>query len=499
MQSMTLILSLFPFVIFLVLLLVKRTSLLLASGFTFVLVLVETLLFWQILPGLALVSLVKGSLVALDIFIIIFGAVFFLEILKSLGIINSIFYYLESFSKDYRIQVILLAWFFESFIEGTAGFGTPSAIIAPILISFGLSPLTAVVISLLGNSTSVAFGAAGTPIRVGLAGLDITSVPLTTALINCAGFIVPIFMLWVLISDLKKERAHFWEGLPFAVWSGIAFVIPSVLMVFLGQEFPSILGAIIGIFLVFITTKLKIFVPKNCRSFSFEKREGEALPLFKVIFPYGLLIILLIAGKLLVGSAGIVISSAKHTFSFYNPGFAFILAGLPVALFWGREKNLITTSVGHALKRSVEPFLVIVFMSSMVQLMINSNNNFSGLPSSLELIAKTFENPFLPFMAPVIGAFGSFITGSATVSNIMFGSFFNTAAKAIDVNPALILSLGLVGAAAGNMIALADMLAAETAVGFKDGERSILRKVILPCLLYVFLVGLIGLLIAGKI
>ena len=96
------------------------------------------------------------------------------------------------------------------------------------------------------------------------------------------------------------------------------------------------------------------------------------------------------------------------------------------------------------------------------------------------------------FFAPFVGAFGGFITGSVTVSNILFGHLFFTAATNLNLNSQAILSLGVVGAAAGNMIALADILTAEAVVGVKNQERQILKGVFLPCLIYLILVGVIG-------
>jgi len=433
----------------------------------------------------------------LDIFIIIFGAIFFLEILRHQKIIDNISYYLESFSKDYRIQIILLAWFLENFLEGTAGFGTPSTVVAPLLIGLGLSPFKAVVIALLGNSASVVFGGAGTPIRVGMAGLETSAVPWLAAAINCIGLIVPIMMLNVMTTGAKNKREQFWPALPFAIWSGIAFVLPSLFIaLWLGPEFPSILGSIIGLILIIITTRLGIFMPKQTHSLSAKKIPIHNLSWFKTILPYVLLILFLVAGKIWLSGVNILIPlGINHNFNLFNPGFAFILAGL-VTLF--REKNqkeIIGNSIKIAIKGAIEPFLVIAVMSAIVQIMINSGNNLSGWPSSIALIAKIFENSLLPLLAPIAGAFGSFITGSATIANIMFGKLLSDTAQLLNINTAKILALTLVGGAAGNMVALADMLAAEAVAGLRHQERSLLQNLIGPCLIYVFLAGLVGLII----
>lgn len=497
MFNLPVLLSIIPFLVFLVLLLWVKTSLLRASVITAALFTILAIFYWQILPVSLLASYIKGFFVAFDIFIIIFGAIFFLGILKDLDIIKNISYYLEHFSKDYRVQIIILAWFFGNFIEGTAGFGTPVAIVAPLLIGLGLPVMKSLVVALLGNSASVVFGAAGTPIRVGFAGLDISSVPYISSLINCVGFIVPVFMLWIITSGRINGKKEFFGGLSFAVWSGIAFVVPSAFIAaFMGQELPSIIGSIIGLLLVMLSIKLNIFTPKGILSLRGEEKLKKTMSAFKAFSPYGLLILLLILGKLILGGLSINISLIiNHAFNLFNPGFAFIIAGLATAFIWKSKKEILSLSTTGAFRGAIIPFLVIISMSSFVQVMTNSGQNYSGLPAAITLIAKGFETSWLPFFAPFISAFGSFITGSATVSNIMFGNFFNVAGQALGFSVSVILSLGVVGAAAGNMIALADMLAGEAVVGIKNQERQILKGVFIPCLTYLIFVGIIGMII----
>ncbi|OGM90159.1 hypothetical protein A3J77_00690 [Candidatus Wolfebacteria bacterium RBG_13_41_7] len=497
MFNLPVILSIIPFLVFLILLLWVKTSLLKASVVTVALFTLLAIFYWQILPAPLLSSYIKGLFIAFDIFIIIFGAIFFLSILKDLEVIKNISYYLEHFSKDYRVQIIILAWFFENFIEGTAGFGTPVVVVAPLLVGLGLPVIKALVVALLGNSTAVVFGAAGAPIRIGFAGLDISSVPYISSLINCVGFIVPVFMLWIITSARKNGKNEFFEGLSFAVWSGIAFVAPSVLAAaFLGQEFPSIIGSIIGLLLVVLSTKLKIFTPKSVLSLRGEEEIKKTMTAFKAFLPYGVLVLLLIIGKLILGNASVNISlMVDHAFSLFNPGFAFIIAGLITAFIWKSKKENLSVSTIDAFKGTITPFLVIVSMSSFVQMMTNSGRNYSGLPAAITLIAKGFETNWLPFFAPFISAFGAFITGSATVSNILFGNFFNAASQMLGFSAAVMLSLGVVGAAAGNMIALADMLAGEAVVGVKNREREILKGVFIPCATYLILVGIVGMII----
>lgn len=495
MIDLPLILAVFPFILILGLLMVKKLSLLQISVMVLLVASTIQIGYWKIVPLYVLNSVVKGFFVAFDIFLIVFGAVFFLEVLKRLKVIENIGLYLESISKDYRVQVVLLAWFLINFLEGMAGFGTPGAIVAPILVSIGLSPLSAVIISLLGNSSAGAFGAVGTPIRVGFAGLDVSNIPQYTVLFNGVGILIPVFMIWVMAREHENKKSRFFEVLPFALWSGFIFVLSSFLVVGLGQEFVSVIGSLLAMILIVISLKLNLFVPKTSRSLSKRSVRKMSLPLQKVILPYLTVFILLILGKIFLKSVQISFPwGYQHTFNLFNPGIIFVLAGVPWALF-GKKKGLLSDSVVKAIKSTTDPFLVILSMSTMIQLMVNSGNNLSGLPSVLNVLTKNLNGSVLPFVAPFVGAFGSFLTGSITISNILFGNILSQASTFYNLSAAKILSLEISGAAIGNSMAIADIMAAEAVVEMKNKTRSVLRGVIGAVLVCLSVLGTIGLLV----
>lgn len=495
MLDLRLLVALFPFLLILGLLLFKKISLLKISLLAMMAEFLIQIFYWKIFPLFLLNSTIKGFFVGFDILLIVFGAVFFLEILKEIGIINNIGIYLESISKDYRVQTVLLAWFMINFLEGMAGFGTPGAIVAPILVSIGLSPLTAVVISLLGNSSAGVFGAVGTPIRVGFSGLDITGVPLMAVLFNSVGLLIPIFMLYILVKNQKEKWRHFIEGLPFAIWSGFLFVVSSVAVVSFGQEFVSVIGSILAIILVVVSLKLRLFVPKVERSLIINTRSKMNFPLYKVGLPYLTALLLLVLGKLVLKHLDINFPwGYKYSFNFFNPGIIFVISGIPFALWWGK-KQLLFGSLKKALKRTIEPFLVILSMSTMTQLMLNSGNNISGLPPVLSVLTGSIHEKALPFFVPFIGAFGTFITGSITVSNILFANILVQAGNIYNYSVSKILALEISGAAMGNTVAVADIMAAEAVVGMKNKTRRVIRGAIGPCLLCLSILGIVGVLI----
>lgn len=491
-----LVLSLLPFLIFCLLLLFRHsTSLVKISLFVLIVTVIIAVVFWFSPFSVIFISLIRGLLVAFDILLIIFGAIFFLEILRKNKVTASLAFYLDSFSPDLRVQVIMLAWFLENFLEGIAGFGTPSTVVAPLLVVLGLSPLKAVVIALLGNSTSVPFGAVGTPIRVGFAGINIDpiSIASTTAIFNFVGFLVPCFILWVLVSAKPNRFTLFKQALPFALWSGIAFVLPSYFVSLMGIEFPSILGSILGVILVMVTGRLGIFMPKEIhRDTQLRTSTTEVLSLKRTILPYVLFILLLVLTKLLLSNSTILLPRLSYSINIFNPGLVFIITSLIVAMYSKISHQEIRETTKMAASKSIESFLVIGLMSTVVQLMNNSANAAHQLPSITQTISTLFNSRILPILAPFIGALGSFITGSATVSNIMFAPSVYSSSMSLGLNPVKILSLTLAGAGAGNMVALSDVLAAKTVAGVNNSLRDIIILILPFCLIYLVLLALFG-------
>jgi lactate permease len=214
-------------------------------------------------------STVQGLGLTIAILWIVFGAILLLNTLKHSGALTIIRSGFTGISPDRRVQVIIIAWLFGTFIEGASGFGTPAAIIAPLLVGLGFPAMSAVVIGLMTQSTPVSFGAVGTPIVVGVTGglrdgtLDarlaeagstwevfLQTITSQVAIIHgIVGTFIPLLMVMVM-TRYFGERRSWRDGLsiaPFAIFAGLAFTVPYALTgVFLGPEFPSILGALIG-------------------------------------------------------------------------------------------------------------------------------------------------------------------------------------------------------------------------------------------------------------
>ncbi len=523
-------LALSPIVLILVLLFLFKKPLYFSSPLVFIFTAFLALFIWRITLVYLISSISKGFLVAFDIIIIIFGAIFFLEFLKSTGLLDNIKNFLNSISPDKRIQTILLVWFFGSFIEGTAGFGTPAAIVAPLLVGIGFNAITAVAVSLIGNTTAVAFGAVGTPIRIGFSGLIIEGVPFYAGLINLfAGILVPLMLVSiVVISEKRWKFKDILEMVPFSIYAGLCFTIPYFLLTFVGQEFPSLIGPLFGMLIITLTTKKGFLVPKNImvnkskrinekevnnknlknknlKNKNSKNKKGDSKEIKGIngirgikhsILPYIFLVLFLVVGKFTLPSYDIdLFGKISHSLNLFNPGFAFLFAILFTSLIYKVKFSMVSSSAKEAFFKLLAPFITIFFLVSVSQIMIYSGNNTSGMESMLETVAVLIKIPLLPLISPLIGAFGSFIAGSATVSNVLFGNFQSSAANFLGYNSSIILALQLVGAGIGNMIALTNIVAAQATVKLKDKETSILRLVFVPFLIYILTAGLIGLIL----
>ncbi|MDK2821300.1 MAG: lactate permease, partial [Clostridia bacterium] len=249
---------------------------------------------------------INGFLNAMKLFIIVLGAIALLQVLKTSGALASINNGFNNVTRDRRIQAIIIAWMFGAFIEGAAGFGTPAAIAAPLLLGMGFPPLAAVMVCLICNSTPVSFGAVGTPIIVGMdVALNIPAVTSTfpegltmaeyvrqigiSAAIfhGICGIFVPLMMVCMLTAFFGEGENRSWkkglEVAPFAIFAGFAFTVPYVLVALtMGCEVPSLLGGLIGLAVVTLAAMKGFLMPKNIWVFpDQDKWEEEWLGLEK--------------------------------------------------------------------------------------------------------------------------------------------------------------------------------------------------------------------------
>lgn len=499
--------------------------------------LVSALMAWGIwqMPAIQIsAAMVEGLMIATTIVWIVFGAILLLNVLRETGAIDVIRAGFSGVSPDRRVQVIIIAWLFGSFLEGASGFGTPAAIGAPLLVALGFPPLAAVVLALVADSSSVSFGAVGTPVIVGMGqGLSgaseemVQSIAMTGIGIDIfvASFL-PLIMVMILTRFFGSEKSFkpAIAMIPFAVAAGLSFTLPAYLVAWLlGPEFPSILGALFGLALMSTLARKNILVPKRPWYFSAEdKATAEAaleklaqdtdkapgLSLLRAWSPYLLVASLLVATRVeflplkawmnsvVVAWSNIFATDVSASFApLYLPGTLFAITAVAAVFIQRGHWSQVTTAFARSARTLVPTIIALATAVPMVRIFLQSDVNALGLQAMpLELASLAAEHlagQWL-FVAPLIGALGSFIAGSATFSNMMFASFQQAVAVQTGLPETLVLGLQLLGANAGNMICVVNVVAACSVVNLTGREGEVIRFTLVPMLYYSLMAGLVA-------
>lgn len=548
-QTVLSLLAFVPLVLAGVLLLGFRWPAKLAMPVVYVITALIGLLVWDMSFNRVLASTLQGLILTAAILWIIFGAILLLNTLKHSGGITAIRAGFSNISPDRRVQTLIVVWLFGCFIEGASGFGTPAAVVAPLLVALGFPALAAVVMGMLVQSTPVSFGAVGTPMLVGVgAGLDragmteqlvaagsswdaffmetVGRVAITHGIV---GILMPLIMVMVLTRFFGRNQS--WrEGLevaPFAIFTAVCFVVPYMMAgVFLGPEFPSMIGGMVGLAIVVTAAKRGFLMPKKTWDFADAKDwpvewigriemklddlAGKApISTVKAWAPYLLLAVLLVLSRTvpefkaalmslsfgwsnILGEQGI----SGTLEPLYLPGGILVMVVLITFFLHRMRAGELVKAFSESSKTLLGAGFVLIFTIPMVRILINSGVNGADLVSMpvamAQLVADSVGGVY-PFFAPWVGALGAFIAGSNTVANLMLSQFqFNTA-ELLGVSGAMMVALQSVGAAAGNMIAIHNVVAASATVGLLGREGITLRKTILPTLYYVTAAGIIGL------
>ncbi|PSW21802.1 L-lactate permease [Photobacterium sanctipauli] len=521
-----------------------------AMPVAFGLTVVIALTFWDMSANRVLASVFQGLGITVSVLWIVFGAIFLLNTLKHTGAITTIRNGFTNISPDRRVQAIIIAWCFGSFIEGASGFGTPAAIAAPLLVAIGFPALAAVLMGMMIQSTPVSFGAVGTPIIVGVnKGLDTHNITETliangssweaylqqitssVALIHASvGTLIPVLMAMMLTRFFGKNKS--WtEGLdilPFALFAGISFTIPYALTgVFLGAEFPSLIGGLVGLAIVVSAAKRGFLVPKSTWDFEAEDKwpaewlgslkinldESKAKPMSMALAwaPYVLLAVILVASRVSADFKGMLVS-VSLSFSnilgetgistaiqpLYLPGGILVFVALLAVVLQSRNVAPLAKAFGESSKTLIGAGFVLVFTIPMVRIFINSGVNsadLASMPVTTANFAAGLVGDAFPALSATVGALGAFIAGSNTVSNMMFSQFQFEVAQTLTISSAVIVALQAVGAAAGNMIAIHNVVAASATVGLLGREGATLRKTVIPTFYYLLMTGVIGLVV----
>lgn len=462
-----------------------------------------SILVWGMPVGLSLNATLMGACFGLfPIVWIVITAVWVYNMTVESGEFEIIKSSLANLTNDRRLQALFIAFAFGAFIEGTAGFGTPVAITAAMLVGLGFNPLYAAGICLIANTAPVAFGAIGVPVVTAavVGGLDIMHV--TKIVGRQLPFLSVIVPLWLVVTMCGFKRAM--EVLPALLVAGFCFAITQYLSSnFHGPYLPDILSAFAS--LVGLIALLRVWKPKTVWRFPDEaaptvdvnqkqytlgqimRAWGPYIVLAAMVFIWGLQTFKdLVASSviaiewpslhnLVIKTAPIAAKDAPYAAKFT---LNLVTAGGTAILFSGLISCLFIPNYGFGKAipcffRTCHQLRFPVFTIAMI-LGLAFIMNYSGMSSTMGL-AFTKTGWLYPFFAPLLGWLGVFLTGSDTSSNALFCGLQRTTAEAVGVDPHLMVAANSSGGVTGKMISPQSISVATAASGMVGQEGNLFR------------------------
>ena len=431
---------------------------------------------------------------------------------------------LSGITQDRRLQLLLIAFCFGAFFEGAAGFGTPVAVTAGILIGLGFSPLAASGLSLIANTAPVAFGALGTPV-ITLAkvhGYDLMEV---TAMIGRQlpffSLLVPFWLIWAFAG--RKAMTEIWPAL---LVTGVSFAVPQYLVSnFIGPELVDIIAAIVsmGALVLFLRVwqPAQVWTSPTLRAHDISAVEAKppqpivhhtAADLVRAWTPWVIL------------SVFVFVWGLPDFKSYLNKLYAptFPIEGLhnlvmkvpPVVttphpeaavytlnILSATGTGILLSAIVGALVMKYNPIQIVgnylrtfwlvrySLLTIVLMLALGTLTRYSGTDTTLGL-AFANSGVFYPFFGTLMGWVGVAMTGSDTASNVLFGGMQKVAAEQLGLSPNLMGAANSSGGVMGKMIDAQSIVVASTATRWFDHEGDILRYVFFHSIALASLVGL---------
>ena len=482
---------------------------------------------------LALTSAVYGAAYGLfPIGWIVLCAIFVYDLTVKSGDFEVVKHTVAGLADDRRIQALLIAFSFGAFIEGAAGFGTPVAISAAMLIGLGFRPLLAAGVALIGNTAPVAYGALGTPIVVlaSVTGLDVLDLSaMVGRQLPFFSLLIPFWLVWAMAG-----RKAMWEVWPACLTSGLSFAITQFLVSnYHGPWVVDIAGAIVSMGATVLL--LKFWQPKKTWSFAHENHEERAseaanrpihtpkralmawmpwIMLSVFVFAWGLPQVkdVLNGGKkespnFLEGVSMVkwevpdlhkavikappVVKAEKPeeaVFSFNwlsATGTSLLLSGIASGLLLGFSFKELAVIFWGTLMRVRISLLTIGAM-----LALGFSTRYAGLDATMGL-AFASTGLLFPFFSPLLGWLGVALTGSDTSSNVLFGGLQMISAEKLGISPVLAAAANSSGGVMGKMIDAQSIVVASVATNQQGQEGVILRYVFWHSIVLACLVGVL--------
>lgn len=447
-------------------------------------------------------SLAEGGFTAATILWIVLPALAIHRLQVRTGAVATLRRAIAGLSPDPGLVGLLVAWFFALLLEGAAGFGTSAALAAPFLASLGFSPVTAVTAALVGHSVGVSFGAVGTPIvpQAAATGIEPLALSRATAVYPAAlGVMIAVAVVVVLGRSEEADRRRL---LRWALFAAVAFLAPFLALAWwVGPELPTLGGAVLGGGL-FVAVLLAVRRRGDEDAPRPEASEEGSMGVLRAAAPYVLLVALVLATRLIppveeaVTGVAWAWSLRDGAFSgaflpLHHPGTLLAFALLLAAAWRRTPRTEVGGAVGEAVRILGPVVVALVTMLGLARLLVHS-----GMIQALAEAAAEGLGAAWPTMAPAVGALGTFVTGSATASNALLTDLQVATAEGVGLPVLPVLGAQGFGAAAGNVIAPHNLVAAAAVVGLTGRESEVLRRTLPVAVPYVAAGGLLALLLA---
>jgi lactate permease len=482
-----------------------------ASLLTTLLAVVLAIVAYRMPVGLALLSTADGALYGLfTICWIIIGAIFLYNITVISGKFEIIKNFMASITTDRRLQALLIAFSFGSFLEGASGFGTPVAITAAMLTGLGFDPLYAAGICLIANTAPVAFGAIGTPITIaaqvsGLPEMAISKMVGRT--LPFLSILVPFYLVFIM-AGFKRTM----EVLPAILVSGASFAIAQFLTSnYLNPMLPDVISGLFSI--VCLMVLLRYWKPKTTWHFKEEPPQTIDTQLrytnaqvVRAWAPFLIMTVMILAWGLqpikdrlnTLGQVKFYLPGLHNaiftpdgkpllvkpfTFNYLsNAGTSLLLAGL-----------ISLPLIGMGFKAAIKAFILtlnklkfpIITIGSVVGFAFIVNN--SGMSTTMAM-ALAGTGALFPFFSPMLGWLGVFLTGSDTSSNALFCQLQHTSASNLGIDPVITVAANASGGVTAKMISPQSIAVGSAAVGLVGKEAALFRFTVKHSFIMLFIV-----------
>lgn len=476
-------------------------------------------------PEVLFFSQVRGILLTLYVLYIIWMALVLYRVVDEAGAITVIGHGIARLTADRTMQLLLLAWAFSAFLQGVAGFGVPIAVVAPLLIGLGFTPVVAVAAVAIGHSWSVTFGDMASSFQALIATTGIPGeilAPWSAFFLGVACFGCGIAAAWTLGRWASLRR-----GWPALLLMGVAMAgVQAVLAVNGLWNLAGFAAGLVGLAVGALVARLPRFQQVTSTDAKLDQdvaldspatqsdETQPAMPLGLALAPYILLIIVVAAAELwpwlhhtlnqiklqvqfpevqtsfgwtTPAGAGRTISIFGHAGALllYVSLASFVLYKLTGHYTPGVGRRIVQKTVRSAVPSSIGIAAMVGFAVAMAN---------SGMTYVLAAGLGTAAGPLYPLVAPYIGLLGAFMTGSNTNSNVVFAPLQQQAAILLGMNVLVILAAQTAGGSLGSMLAPAKLIVGASTAGLAGQEGKVLKKTLWPGLIIAGVVAVLALL-----